>query len=180
MTFLDLTCPFLALLDLALPYLTLLDLGSLGLILVDLGDFGYMAKNLENDTNIQTYKHRIPRIPRDPIGSNNIGLIMISTCDHRPGSTGSVTCDTRGGANIFSKYCSWFVKLFVGQPRLHKVKLSNIQHSCPQTNEPIYTLKRITNKQTFQVHVFYHKLKVEQYTSDPCHETSANLACSLW
>ena len=26
---------------------------------------------MENLTNIQTYKHRIPRIPRDPIGSNN-------------------------------------------------------------------------------------------------------------
>ena len=49
--------------------------------------------------------------------------------------------------DIFSqKYCSWFVKLFVGQPRLHKVKLINIQHSCPQTNKPLDTQYRITNK----------------------------------
>ena len=110
---------------------------------------------------------------------NNIGLILISTCDHSPGSIGSVTCDTRGGANIFSKCCSWFVKLFVGQPRLHKVKLSNIQHSCPQTNEPINTLKRITNKQTFQVHVvfmstnkrtlntYWHTIKNHKQTNIP-------------
>ena len=42
-------------------------LGSLGLILIDLGDFGYRVLNLEMATNTQ----RIPRMSRDPMGSNN-------------------------------------------------------------------------------------------------------------
>ena len=45
-------------------------LGSLGLLLVDLGDLGYRVLNLEKETNTQTNKHTIPRMSRDPIGSN--------------------------------------------------------------------------------------------------------------
>ena len=43
-------------------------LGSLGLIMVDVGDLGCRVLNLENES---TYKQRIPRMSRDPIGSNN-------------------------------------------------------------------------------------------------------------
>ena len=43
------------------------------LIFVDVGDLGCRVLNLRNESNIHTNGQRIPRMSRDPIGSNKAG-----------------------------------------------------------------------------------------------------------
>ena len=55
-------------------------LGALELILVDVGDLGYRVLNLENESNIHTHTQSIPRMSRDPTGSNKDVTKTTWTC----------------------------------------------------------------------------------------------------